>query len=178
MKYFSIDIETTGLDTAKAELLQVAIVFDDGNSEINKLPTFSTLVKLPTIQYGEPYALAMNHKIFDRIARGEGMSLRAAITSIETFIATHSKGAKLPAAGCNAAQFDLPILFRCGLDRKLLHHRVVDVSSMYAKEVGGMEGLYKINKLTGRGEVTHDALEDALDVVHAIRRALSKERKG
>ena len=82
---------------------------------------------------------------------------------------------KVQVAGKNVGTFDLVIArnqgFFLGLGdiTQFLDHRHIDVGSMYYEEFGRNAGLNSINKLTGRTEVAHDALEDALDVVHAIR---------
>jgi len=81
---------------------------------------------------------------------------------------------KIQLAGKNVGIFD-----RVKLDQEcktnnftlpgLLQHRGIDVGSLFYDKFGYNPSLDEINRLTGRKEVSHDALDDALDVVHAIR---------
>jgi len=65
--YIALDIETTGLNTRKAQVLQVAAVLDDGVSPIEELDRINYVIKQDEINYGEPYALGMNAWIFQMI---------------------------------------------------------------------------------------------------------------
>lgn len=52
---------------------------------------------------------------------------------------------------------------------ELISHRVMDVGAMYIGKYGKVPSLSKINKDIGRAPVTHNALEDAIDNVEALR---------
>lgn len=58
--------------------------------------------------------------------------------------------------------------------RDLISHRSLDVGSIWAPILGRNASLKEINKLTGRPEVTHDALIDAIDNVYALREAFKR----
>lgn len=100
------------------------------------------------------------------------------------------KKTKIQIAGKNPAGFDLPILrnsFRRQLEKsdtrkvgtehidkfkkilKTFQHRVIDPGPMYFTDFGYVPALQQINQLLGREDVSHTAVEDAMDVVVAIR---------
>ena len=75
--YVSIDIETTGLDRKRSEILEIAAVFDDGviGKPISQMPTFQCLIKQNSFEYAEPYALQMNKSYFDEfVLKTQGQS--------------------------------------------------------------------------------------------------------
>lgn len=73
MKYLAIDIETTGLDTQRDQVLEVGCIIDtlpkNGGtlSPVHSLPRFRVLIRHDNVS-GHPTALAMNHKILSAIA--------------------------------------------------------------------------------------------------------------
>lgn len=67
MRYVSIDLETTGLDPDKCQVIELAAVIDDLVTPLEELPTFRYLVKEPVYR-GEPYALSMHAALFREIA--------------------------------------------------------------------------------------------------------------
>jgi len=95
-------------------------------------------------------------------------------------------------AGKNPADFDLKII-KSFFERKIIcltersieddgkesgkdpelfsyfHRRTLDPGCMYAKNFGESPSLDQINSLLGRKCVSHDAVEDAVDVIQAIR---------
>ena len=67
MKYVSIDIETTGSDPDKCQIIELVAVIDDLVTPFEELPKFRYLVKESTYK-GEPYALSMHAALFREIA--------------------------------------------------------------------------------------------------------------
>lgn len=67
MRYVSIDLETTGLDPDKCQIIELAAVIDDLVTPFEELPKFRYLVKEPTYK-GEPYAFSMHAALFREIA--------------------------------------------------------------------------------------------------------------
>lgn len=59
MPYVSIDIETTGLDSATCQTLEVGAVIDDWKTPIDCLPRFRRVLTYETVS-GNPYAMALN----------------------------------------------------------------------------------------------------------------------
>ena len=72
MRYISIDIETTGLDPAKHDVVEVAAVIDDLNVQapLDELPTFHCYVLSHSGVYQtDPYCAFLHQAIFNKIAK-------------------------------------------------------------------------------------------------------------
>ena len=65
--YVSIDIETTGLNPATCQVLEIGAVIDDWETPVEDLPKFRAILKHDTIK-GEPFALQMNADLLKLIA--------------------------------------------------------------------------------------------------------------
>lgn len=171
MKYISLDIETTGLDPVRCQVLEIALVWEDTDDirPIEELPSFHCYVDHPEIR-GNAYALQMNQKILQEIAAGKGVAAGNVSGLIQDFLTTVSGSdtLRLTVAGKNVAGFDLPFLRNGGLlqfDRFL--HRVIDPGSVFVD--WSKKCLPSLGDLTGR-KVAHTALEDARDVIRILRR--------
>ena len=70
MKYVSCDIETTGLDESRCQILQIGAVVEDTKNilPIDELPTFNCVVIHEELT-GSPFALRMNAKLIALIAQ-------------------------------------------------------------------------------------------------------------
>lgn len=190
--YVSVDIETTGLDK-ESEILQIAAVFDDLVSPIKDLETFNMTIKHEKFRHSEPYALVMNAKLIEKMTRNENVypswtvankfiDWLSEIAQQTYFFDTDNnlkmKG-KIQFAGKNVANFDIPMLSKFMQEQGLTNqfdllktHRTIDVGSLYLPDFGYNVSLSEINQLLDRPEVSHDALDDAMDVVVAIRHKL------
>jgi hypothetical protein len=189
MQYVSIDIETLGLNPETCDTIEVGAVLDtipdDGSKplSLSDLPTFQCYITKPgDIYQGEPFAMWMNSKILKRIAdREEGFSYIPGDMLDEVFtewLAQHmawevDKPRKVVAAGKNFASFDLPFLKRLGFGAHFrLHHRSLDPGSMFY-QLGDTvpPDLQECLKRARLGErvITHNAVDDAMDVVRCIR---------
>lgn len=167
--YVSIDIETTGLNTELAEVLEVALVYDDGITDVEELPRLNLLIK-PVGQYYEAGAMAMHGQLFSEINCNLNQLCNPEIIGykISAWIETLNITNKIVFAGKNASTFDLPILSRI-TKMPEYHHRVIDVGSVYYNYFGYVPSLVEINKLLCLKPVSHRALDDALNVVQALR---------
>ena len=192
--YVSIDIETTGIDD-RSEILQIAAVLDDGISPTGDLPKMNSVIKHEILDYCEPYALGMNAKLLEKVMQNkvETVTPKEAINELLTLLEKaveysgvdeKGKPKKVILSGKNLATFDLPKL-RIFIQKhggytelksfdKLIHYKTLDVGSLYWDTFGDNVSLSKINELTGRAAVSHDALDDALDVVYAVRYKMNK----
>jgi oligoribonuclease (3'-5' exoribonuclease) len=169
--YVSLDIETTGLDRQKSHVLQLAAVYDNGR-RLEDLPSFNVVIKWPVITHAEEYAMNMNRELLERAFKNKGVvSINQAREEFSRWLDKVQPHGKLTAAGKNAQGFDLPILKNPvnQFDLRRFLHRVLDPGSMFADEFNHVPNQDEINLLTGRKEVSHDALDDCWDVVHAIR---------
>ncbi len=163
--YFSIDIETTGLNIYESQVIQIGAVFDDGVSNLKDLPRIEILLK-PETMYYEPFAMSMHSDLLKRIAKHENVGHEYQFSK---FIRDLVPSGKVTFAGKNIGTFDLPILINNGIDIPEYKHRLIDVGSVYFNDFGYVPSLDEINAKIGYKPVTHTALEDALNVVYAIR---------
>lgn len=183
--YISIDIETTGIDD-RSEILQISGVIDNGT----EFQEFDFPIKHESIDYSEPYALGMNAELLKKMMNKDFKTFTpndACYELVDIMRTTSSKyrdekgkPSKILFAGKNVASFDIPKLRKfiakhaphTGLLKEfdtLCHYKTLDVGSLYFDVFGDNVSLTKINELTGRKEVSHNALDDAFDVVYAVR---------
>lgn len=178
MKYISIDTETTGLDEKVCQLIEFGAVFDNLNSQrsIENLPSFHAYVAHDVYQ-GDPYALAMNQKILHRIAtREEGFLYLKPEELVSRFLewAGQFIDGKFTVAGKNFGRFDSRFLDAIPdwRDRVDDHHRSMDVGSMFI-DFDKDEEIPNLKTCLERAgivkEISHTAVEDAIDVVHLVR---------
>ena len=144
MRYVSIDIETTGLDPEKCQILEFAAVIEDTlhpEIPVNQLPTFQRILTHSEI-HGEPFGIAMNHQLIDIIAkRPAGLDYCAPqnlVPHFWTFLTdnkfpSHDHCIQFVATGKNIAGFDLRFLERCDQWGDIVrpHHRVLDPGTLY-----------------------------------------------
>lgn len=202
MIYCSIDIETTGLDNKKCDVVQFAAVLDDLSNPqpLNKLPTFAAYITADSY-CGEPYALSMHPAIFRKIADAKKnktefdedgshfMTIDNLPYAFRNFLTKNNvpenpktSAISLNIAGKNAAMFDLPFMKEkvTNWQNVWFKHRVLDPAILYYEP--GDKELPDSKKCMERagiaGEVAHTALEDALAVVKLIRFKLLKKQIG
>jgi len=186
--YISVDIETTGI-ADESHILQISAVYDDLKSPISELLTFDVAVKYDVMTHCEPYAMGMNAKLLEKLMNKDyGLNPRFAAVSFISFLnKVHEKighedekgrPTKLVFAGKNVASFDIPKIRRflpnneqAAFD-KIIHYKTLDVGSLYYDVFKDNVSLSKINELTNRPPVSHNALDDAFDVVYAVRHKL------
>jgi DNA polymerase III epsilon subunit-like protein len=179
MIYCSIDIETTGLDPENCDIIEFAAILDDLSQykPIENLPKFHAYFMKDTYQ-GEPYALSMHSKIFQKISQKNGnvMKIEELPYAFKNFLTKNgiNEDNKINIAGKNAAMFDLPFLNKKikNWDGIRFSHRIIDPSILYYQP--GDNYLPDTKTCMERagipGEVEHTALEDALIIVKLIRK--------
>lgn len=180
MKYVSLDIETTGLDPARAQILQVAMVLEDSDRSqpIEELPHFVCLVKPLGDRYvGNAYALALNADLLSQLAGR--IPARYPIYDSGQWhlhawdwlcaLGMDPKRSRLTVAGKNVAGFDIPFLPPDV--RTWFRHRVIDAGSVMID--WSKDRVPSLEDLKG-GAVAHDALEDARDVIRVLRRSYGR----
>lgn len=124
MQYFAIDIETTGLDEDESQVLEVGIVYDDGESGIEDLPRARWVLNHKQI-HGDPFALKMNSDLVAEIAYGKSEDLidpSALSKHVAEFVLDNSsktedeefrelrQAQNVVLAGKNIGKFDVPHL--------------------------------------------------------------------
>lgn len=189
MKYVSIDIETTGLDIDKCEVVEVGAVIDDFSSQrpFDELPTWHCYVNKSVFR-GEPEALAMHAEIFRRIGKHEEpyRYLWPEMVAGELGTWLHRNNAfdergLVTIAGKNFASFDLQFLKRMDPEfwERVPHRtRFIDPAMLYWNPVED-DRLPNSKECMVRakmdGEVAHTAVEDAMMVVKLLRIAVNKK---
>lgn len=189
--YVSIDIETTGIDD-KSHILQISAVYDDLKSPISELRTIDLPIKWDVMTHCEPYAMGMNAKLLEKMMSRDFKTHKpynaagALLQFLKSVMVTDEKDKKqkIVLAGKNVASFDIPKLklffdneFKGSDFEDVLHYKTLDVGSLYYDTFKDNVSLTEINKLTNRPAVSHNALDDAFDVVHAVRHKLGVSRE-
>ena len=197
MKYVSVDIETTGLDPQKCQVLQIGAVIEDTNRvmPLDQLAKFNCIVEHQEY-VGQPTALAMNAKILkvlgdmERLVDKEERVNYRKVNNIvpvgmvaqsfsmwliaNGFKATETGAVKINAAGKNFATFDKLFLQNIiGWTSKIqMRQRIIDPAILFVDWIND-DSLPNLNSCIKRagldGEVSHDALDDAIDVIRVIR---------
>lgn len=182
--YVSVDIETTGIDD-KSHILQISAVYDDLKSPIRELKTIDLPIKYDIMTHCEPYAMGMNSKLLEKMMNKDFVT-HTQDQAMEHFMkflyaVVEASGQKnIIFAGKNVASFDIPKLntfmsksdYKLKEFKRLTHYKTLDVGSLYYDVFKDNVSLSEINKLTNRAAVSHNALDDAFDVVYAVRHKL------
>jgi len=183
MKYLSIDLETTGLDPAKHQIIEFAAVLDDlmNPKPMAQLPRLCLYVNHENFVWS-PEAYKMNRTLFEEIISGEAPAVLsgtakvahdhyALASYIETWLDKIGPvNAKYTCAGKNFGSFDLQFLNRYA-NRRWWHHRCIDPGSMYARPDDEVlpSTVECLSRAGLKSQVEHRALSDALDIVRLVR---------
>ena len=198
MIYMSLDLETTGLNPLTCDILEIGAFLEDTDKAIQMslLPCFHVYLWKDNYR-GEPFALAMNAHIFQKIlvlSRNENVyngnyETRTLVkpeevwVKMNTWLYSHramwaddkariNDPRTLVVAGKNVAGFDLPFLKQLPGPMPKFHHRVVDPGMLYFdprndKVPPDLKECKKRAKLPEH--VSHEALDDAWDVIQLVR---------
>lgn len=210
MKYVSIDIETTGLDKDKCEILSIGAVIEDTNNPlpIFELPKFHSAIIGREGLYGEPFALNMNKDLIETIVYYQNaqdqdekndivqmkemnfykeeeiviafynwLAKNGMVEGVSEFTSNRAiptKKVYLNVAGKNFATFDKIFLEKLPRWKQLIacRSRILDPAILFVdwesdEALPGL-GLCK-ERAKIEGIITHNALEDAIDVVEILR---------
>ena len=201
-RYLSIDVETTGLSDEYCQLLEIGVVIEDWETPVDELPSWQCYVESPDTNngepfyYGTPYALWLNARIFEYLAKRPkdeaeaiemgfdhwGQILRHNEIGIELagWLDRHDFDLRdhLTAAGKNFGSFDRLFLRQISSLAKqniIFRHRAIDPVAYYwrpeedGNRLPGMETCMERAGLPG--EVPHNAIDDAKIVIKLIRQA-------
>lgn len=224
MKYVSIDIETTGLDREKHQVLEVGAIIEDTEKclSFDEIPKFKCIIGWEEL-IGSVFAINMNKRIIEILTtfitikdpeEKEAFRIKHNIVNphdvghhLYYFLYTNGLAPEydnagnlvgggyaqtwngqmvpminrltLPAhiyvAGKNFASFDKPFLSKLPQfdDLIKIHHRMIDPGSMFVnmKEDDNIPSLSECKKRAGLKNinVSHNALEDAWDVIQVLR---------
>lgn len=187
MRYVSLDIETTGLNPETCDVLEVGAYIEDTDvlRPRNELPSFHKYIFKENYR-GEPYAIAMNAHIFQKILAlrkqwTEDGQIPPTLTTPEGLVCSFARWmadnnlqSKPVLAGKNIAGFDIPFLNTISTWKTAFkfHHRVIDPGMMYFDPRNDLvpPDLKECKKRAKLPEhVTHEALDDAWDVIQLVR---------
>lgn len=179
MRYVSIDVETTGLDPVKCQVIEISAIVDDLNKRdvpIEQLPTFNQVIHHDAYHF-EKVALQMHSKsgLLDVLLGNviAGIKSSDLFVAFNSFIATHWGGDKIVAAGKNFGAFDKLFLNPYGF--KFLY-RSLDPTAHYIqledKVPPALEECLKRANLPPV-DVAHRSLGDAQAIVRLMRHGYS-----
>jgi DNA polymerase III epsilon subunit-like protein len=219
MKYISIDVETTGLEKDRYQILSIGAILEDTEKKLSfdEIPKFHAAILHNEIT-GSPYALNMNKGIIEAIVQYQeakdqderndlvqmtGMQFYKEDQVVEGFfrwlcdndmvdfsftdmrvidgngksypaLTSKMKPVSLNVAGKNFASFDKHFLERLPRWQQVvrIRQRIIDPSVIFTNwnEDSTLPSLFECKQRAKiDGIVTHDALEDAWDVIQLLR---------
>lgn len=181
LKYASIDIETTGLDPHRNQVLEVAVVVEtDWATPIDDLPFLRLAIRHDEV-IATWAALEMNARLF----RDEVDDVRyppdAATHHLLLFLRDQfgpdiGRGCRVTAAGKNFATFDKLFLEQIPeWPRGVFRHRVLDPVTLWADRDDDVPPDMEtcLDRANLKRTAAHTALGDARDVVRLIRAGLN-----
>lgn len=187
MPYVSIDIETTGLDPATCQTLEVGAVIDDWVKPINQLQQFRRVLIHETVT-GNPYAMALNANLLKQIATPPpqpytGCEFCKPEELADQFArwlnANGMDPMSVQAAGKNFAPFDMQFLYRIPGFKQVVkfRHRILDPAILFWRpledeKLPDSKTCYERAGIDGK--VAHTAVEDALAVVRLVRLGIKR----
>jgi oligoribonuclease len=194
MRYLSIDLETTGSDPATCQILEFAAVLENTATPhvpVEELPSLRLVVHHPLLS-GTAGALAMNARLLQEITDAEARNNLPpdhclppeVLVRFAEFLDLHGVDRKraLVAAGKNFASFDLPFLQLLPGYGELLHisNAVIDPAVLYLDwhKDKRLPNMSSCKTRAGLSDVvSHQALDDARDIVRLLRPFYSTSRQ-
>lgn len=194
MKYISIDIETTGLDPATCQVLEIGAVLEDteNQTDFENAKKFRAIIPHRIIS-GSPFALNMNKELIKTISDYNSIedvfeslshASKHSIVSLENVSSVfgnwlenecgYLKKERINVAGKNFLGFDDKFLNLIPDWQKnvKINRRVIDpaILAMDWKSDRDLPGLNQcLERAKIQKEVSHNAVEDAWDVIQVLR---------
>ena len=183
MKFASIDIESTGLNPNHHQILEFGAVIEDTENPLplQELPTFHAYI-VHEITIGDAFALAMNWKILEKIAKRNDYPNFKFVTPNElgqafgSFLQVHLGTTKVTVAGKNFGNFDNQFLLNLPnfFNFVQFNHRFIEPGSIWFDPAIDTEKPPSLDECLKRANVEksveHTAVADALDVITVIRK--------
>jgi oligoribonuclease len=186
MRYVSIDLETTGTRPDRHQIIEFGAVIENTHkaTELHNLPRFKRMVKHAEYT-GQAFAFNLNARIFQELVKPSGAATiceaHELAAQFQEFLLNNGFEAEgngyvyILAAGKNFATFDLPFLQQLPhwRERIRVSHMVLDPVMYYIdyETDTSLPSLEECKRRAGFDDpaVSHDALDDALDVVRLLR---------
>jgi len=168
VKYLSIDIETTGLDPEKHQILEFAAVFDDLEDPLppSALRYFHRLIRWDDYVIA-PYCLNLHSELLVLIQDSplDTITIDQLGSEFAAWLKMMGVEGGYNVAGANFAGFDGVFLKKVPRFPSWFY-RIIDVGNLYWEmSTGCLPGLEDIKPYDG----AHRALADAMAVVSAVR---------
>ncbi len=190
MKYISVDIETTGIDPEVDQVLEIGAIIEDTCNllSFDKIPKFKCIVEHNKYT-GNAFAINLNQRIFEILAKiPDGrkdmvahcqykvdhniLTPQQAVNEFTKFLRNNNIQSGYSAAGKNYAGFDNLFLKKFENWPKA-HQRVIDPGVLFVdfRKDWITPNLETCKQRAGLSntKVSHDALEDAWDVIQVLR---------
>jgi DNA polymerase III epsilon subunit-like protein len=186
MRYVSIDLETTGTRPDRHQILEFGAIIENTrqHTDLQNLPRFKRIVKHGEYT-GQAFAFNLNARIFQELVKPTGAATiceaQELAIQFKDFLINHGFEPEengciyIQAAGKNFASFDLLFLQQLPnwRDHIRISHKILD-PVMYYVDYEADESLPSLGECKRRAgfedaTVSHDALDDALDVVRLLR---------
>lgn len=183
MKIVSIDIETSGLDENNSQILSLGAVIEDTLSdvEVENLPSYYRRVSFDTLK-GEIFAINMNKELITEIFENKdnkNIDIENLADDFTLWLNYYLPNEKITIAGKNFAGFDKKFLDKINFFSRIKHHYTyLDPAPLYFNPITD-EKLPSLDDCLKRAkiekQVSHNALEDAQDVVRVLRYAFKNQ---
>ena len=181
MRYLSLDLETTGIDSEKCQILQLACIVEDTERKLplEKLPKLNLYFKHDAYTFDSIYPIHMHQELFKTIEeKGEYFykmesTINGNIRVWYNFIEDYFGKDPVTLAGKNVIGFDLKFLRSHKLTSGIkFRHRAIDPSILYIdwkndKALPDSQTMFDRAKLDAT--LAHDALDDAWQVIRCLR---------
>ena len=196
MKYFSIDLEMTGLDPRHHQILEFAAIFEDTTTQLcyKELPKFERILD-HEILVGDPFALNMNSRLLKILAKLHSNELsrdekkeyrlkhniispnrlsREFVEFANRFIESNTNGKiTINVAGKNFGTLDWNFLEKIDNFKNTIQmsKRLLDPAMLYFDHGDNrLPNLSTCKERAGLSKaVSHKAIDDAWDVIELIR---------
>lgn len=169
MRYLAIDIETTGLDTERCEILEFAAVLDDTRLPFKEAVSFHSIIRPPEGCYWELGAIKMHQLMLPELENGIDKA------DLMDLVCSWLRGEKVTLAGFNIGKFDWHVLRRLkGFERFQHHHRMIEVGSLFVESGDEcVPSTIDCCRRAGIGAIeSHRAMADAWRVCELVRKKL------
>lgn len=195
----SIDLETTGLDPSWCQILEVAVVLwdtTDFKTPVKDLPAWHCYLLHPQIR-GEAFALSMNQRILERIAKREPGYQYLTPGQVGSFLARDFLAKHTPPtsqalgtveiapSGFNFDNFDRQFLAKLpgfGTRVKFSHRSLAPASlffdPMVDAKLTGSDEVFRRAGVVVAPEDRHTALGDARGVIEVLRAGYNRPGDG
>lgn len=195
MKFVVIDIETTGVDSEKNQIIEIGALIEDTEKKlpIEELPRFKAIIKHDSY-VGSSVAINMNNRIFSLLSQAEIIrnsteksafeskyniiTISQAIGEFRYFIKQYYFDGLNPEpiniAGKNFPVFDKLFLDKAEFwDKNFKYERRFIDPAMFYVDWSKDRRLPSLDECLKRAgierQVTHDAIEDCIDTLLCLR---------